>query len=296
MARPGPRPRYRLDRDGTQQMSERRAEPERGRGKLGGLAHGLVPFRISILHARGPAGSESWESPTGFAGTRSPAEPWPRSSWLVLAEEISQYRRYPVGLTAVVWRGVARTAHHCPPCAWQDAAQAVDRGSEVPGAPGAAEQEDLTGERRESLQRSGGTVDGLSVIPHGRDELAGRHDAIGCGPAGCALDGEVQRGGEGAARDPAVPSAERTSPRTGPGSLELGASFTVPMLRRVPATARGLGPDLAVAPGDVLDAGQGFQAHGAAGVELLGGDPDLQAVAELPAVGEPRRGVDENGP
>jgi len=53
--------------------------------------------------------------------------------------------------------------------------------------------------------------------------------------------------------------------------------------------------DLAVAGDDVFVAGQLLQAHGAAGVELLGGDAHLTAQAELPAVGEAGGGVDVHG-
>ena len=53
--------------------------------------------------------------------------------------------------------------------------------------------------------------------------------------------------------------------------------------------------DVAVADDDVLGGRHLGQAHGAAGVQLLGADPDLGAEAELSAVGEPRGGVDQHG-
>ena len=52
--------------------------------------------------------------------------------------------------------------------------------------------------------------------------------------------------------------------------------------------------DVAVADDDVLGRGHLGQAHRAAGVQLLGADPDLGAEAELAAVGEPGRGVDQH--
>src|SRR5712692_3424646 len=48
---------------------------------------------------------------------------------------------------------------------------------------------------------------------------------------------------------------------------------------------------LTVAPQDVLVRGELPQAHGAAGMQLLGRDPDLRAEAEALAVGESGRGV-----
>src|SRR6478609_3617947 len=54
------------------------------------------------------------------------------------------------------------------------------------------------------------------------------------------------------------------------------------------------GPDLPGAPREPLRAGQLGQPHGAAGVQLLGRDADLGAEAELPAVGEAGRGVDQD--
>ncbi|NYI43289.1 drug/metabolite transporter (DMT)-like permease [Nocardioides aromaticivorans] len=53
--------------------------------------------------------------------------------------------------------------------------------------------------------------------------------------------------------------------------------------------------DVAVADDDVLGGRHLGQAHGAAGVQLLGADPDLGAEPELSAVGEPRGGVHEHG-
>lgn len=52
---------------------------------------------------------------------------------------------------------------------------------------------------------------------------------------------------------------------------------------------------VAVADDDVLGGGHLGQAHRAAGVQLLGADPDLGAEAELSAVGEPRGRVDQDG-
>lgn len=51
---------------------------------------------------------------------------------------------------------------------------------------------------------------------------------------------------------------------------------------------------VAVADDDVLRRGHLGQPHRAAGVELLGADPDLGTEAELAAVGEPRRRVDQH--
>ena len=53
--------------------------------------------------------------------------------------------------------------------------------------------------------------------------------------------------------------------------------------------------DLAVALHNPLGRGQLCQTHRAAGVQLLGRDADLSAEPELPAVGEPGRGVDHDG-
>ena len=64
--------------------------------------------------------------------------------------------------------------------------------------------------------------------------------------------------------------------------------------RSLARSAAGLAADLAGAPGDVLHAGQGLESHRAPGVQLLRGDPDLQAVAELAPVGEPGRAVHEH--
>ena len=70
--------------------------------------------------------------------------------------------------------------------------------------------------------------------------------------------------------------------------------------RRRPNSAAALSvvpallPDLAVAEDDELAAGQLLEAHRAAGVELLRGDPHLGAEAVLEAVGEARRGVDDD--
>lgn len=52
--------------------------------------------------------------------------------------------------------------------------------------------------------------------------------------------------------------------------------------------------NVAVADDDVLGRRHLRQAHGTAGVELLGADPDLGAEAELAAVGEARGGVDQH--
>lgn len=52
--------------------------------------------------------------------------------------------------------------------------------------------------------------------------------------------------------------------------------------------------DVTVADDDVLGRGHLRQTHRAAGVQLLGADADLGAEAELSAVGEPRRGVDQH--
>lgn len=73
-------------------------------------------------------------------------------------------------------------------------------------------------------------------------------------------------------------------------------SATVSVLA-VAAMAWGLWrlANVAVADDDVLGGGHLGQAHRAAGVELLGADPDLGSEAELSAVGEPRGGVDQHG-
>lgn len=52
---------------------------------------------------------------------------------------------------------------------------------------------------------------------------------------------------------------------------------------------------VAVADDDVLRGRHLGQAHGTAGVQLLGADPDLGTEAELSAVGETRGGVDQHG-
>ena len=59
--------------------------------------------------------------------------------------------------------------------------------------------------------------------------------------------------------------------------------------------APGSPPHLPVAVDDVLHARELAQPHGAAGVELLGGDADLGAEAELGAVDEAGGGVDDDG-
>ena len=55
-----------------------------------------------------------------------------------------------------------------------------------------------------------------------------------------------------------------------------------------------LGPDLALALHDPLGGGQLGQAHGAAGVQLLGGNAHLGAQAQLAAVGEAGGGVHDH--
>ena len=74
--------------------------------------------------------------------------------------------------------------------------------------------------------------------------------------------------------------------------------------RATPGRARGSSaclvgrrspPHLPVAVDDVLHARQLAQPHRAAGVQLLGGDADLGPEAELAAVDEAGRGVDEHG-
>src|ERR1700716_2378909 len=54
-------------------------------------------------------------------------------------------------------------------------------------------------------------------------------------------------------------------------------------------------PHLTVAPHDVLVGGELAQRHGAACMQLLRGDPDLGAEAELGAVGEPGGRVHDDG-
>lgn len=72
----------------------------------------------------------------------------------------------------------------------------------------------------------------------------------------------------------------------------------VASLGAVAAMAWGLwrlsSADVAVADDDVLGRGHLRQAHRAAGVQLLGADADLGTEAELAAVGEPGRRVDEH--
>src|SRR5262245_13017916 len=53
-------------------------------------------------------------------------------------------------------------------------------------------------------------------------------------------------------------------------------------------------PHMAVADHDVLGRRHLREPHRPSGVQLLGADPDLRAEAELPAVGEPRRCVDQH--
>src|SRR4051794_20363630 len=68
-----------------------------------------------------------------------------------------------------------------------------------------------------------------------------------------------------------------------------------PMVGDLRRTCVESAPGLAGAADDVLGGGELAEAHGAAGVELLGADADLGAEAELFAVDEAGRGVDEDG-
>src|SRR6476620_11832149 len=67
---------------------------------------------------------------------------------------------------------------------------------------------------------------------------------------------------------------------------------------RARSTLAPFGPSgrsgMTVSPDSPLGRGELAQAHAAAGVELLRGDPDLCAEPELFAVGECGRGVDHN--
>ena len=118
--------------------------------------------------------------------------------------------------------------------------------------------------------------------------------------AGCLRDGQrAARSASGARIDTA--GAE-------PGALPVAASprsrpVPSPRSRRQPPprTARRAAPaaaaltDLSGAGDHVLGRGQLGQAHRSARVQLLRGDADLRAEAELLAVGEPGGGVDEDG-
>ena len=53
-----------------------------------------------------------------------------------------------------------------------------------------------------------------------------------------------------------------------------------------------LNTNLAITTNDIFAAHQLFKAHGAAGMQLLGGDADLRAQAELAAIGKAGGGVD----
>src|SRR3954463_2387623 len=57
---------------------------------------------------------------------------------------------------------------------------------------------------------------------------------------------------------------------------------------------RRSGTDVSVAGDDPLVGGEVGGAHGAAGVELVGGDAEFGAQAVFTAVGETRRGVDHD--
>ncbi len=77
-------------------------------------------------------------------------------------------------------------------------------------------------------------------------------------------------------------------------SASLPAALDRPV-NRFSARPSGGSSRLAGAADDVLGGGELPQPHGAAGVELLGADADLGAEAELLAVDEPGRGVDQDG-
>ena len=88
-----------------------------------------------------------------------------------------QFCGHPGGLAAVVRGGVPSTVQHYSSRVQRDAAEAVERGGKVTRAPGTAQQENLAGERCESLQRSGRAVDRPGVVQDGGDELTGGHHA-----------------------------------------------------------------------------------------------------------------------
>src|SRR5699024_11914346 len=81
-------------------------------------------------------------------------------------------------------------------------------------------------------------------------------------------------------------STRRTEQKQKPWSLPLHGSFAAGKTGRLYLIIIGLCADLAVAPDDVLVGAQLGQAHGAAGVQLLGGDAHLAPQAELAPVGE----------
>lgn len=119
---------------------------------------------------------------------------------LVLAgEEAAQFCATRSGFWLLSGGGVPGTVQHYSSRVWQDPAEPVERGGEVAGTPGAAEQEDLAGEPPESLQRSGRAVDCLRVVRQGGDEFARGLHAVGRRPVSCPLDGEVQGGTQGGA-------------------------------------------------------------------------------------------------
>lgn len=74
------------------------------------------------------------------------------------------------------------------------------------------------------------------------------------------------------------------------------AGSAIASLAALAAMAWGLWrlANVTVADDDVLGGGHLREAHRAAGVELLGADPDLGAEPELAPVGEPRRGVHQH--
>src|SRR4051812_12782940 len=92
------------------------------------------------------------------------------------------------------------------------------------------------------------------------------------------------------ARESTSPSCSRTSGtdsnRNAILANVLGTSFRA---------GTDSGDDLPVPEDDELGRGERLQAHGAPGVQLLGGDPDLGAEAEPLAVDPPGGGVHQDG-
>ncbi len=81
------------------------------------------PARADLVRAKGVV-----ESSRGSVAVRSRLTRASRrgvGGRLVLGEEVAQYRRYPLRVTAVVRGGVARTAQDDPPGAGEDTAQAI---------------------------------------------------------------------------------------------------------------------------------------------------------------------------
>src|SRR5699024_8606045 len=90
------------------------------------------------------------------------------------------------------------------------------------------------------------------------------------------------------------PLATLACPRwTGPSSHNRACSQTGTRARwrSSPAPARCSGTHVTLSDHDPFAGGHLHQPHRSAGVQLLGGDPDLRSKTELPAVGEAGGGI-----